>query len=169
MLPVPSGAMTLMNDSLRDLANIANGPSKRQEILHPDSPLISIDHVSTDDLYLSSFRALGSEDLFEASDRLSQRDAQAVQYVKSQLIEGDTLVFVKFPGGRTAYNITGFELRDRHVVHSEKLLDSGSKYFIDVLQSREQQFRLQRRHGLVGRLPEGIKYLLDLTPPEVGY
>lgn len=108
-----------------------------------------------------------SEEPADSLEGFSQRDLQSVQYVKALLDQGDTLVFVRFPNNEPVYDTTGFELRTKHTVHSEKLLESGSTYFIETLQSREQQLRLQRRFGLVGRLPEGIKYLLDLTPPEV--
>jgi hypothetical protein len=106
-------------------------------------------------------------DSFQNLARLAERDRLNVQYAKEELNEGDTLVFVQHPNGRRIQDQNGFELRGRYIVHAENLKATGSEYFTSRLESREHQLKLQRRFGLVGRLPDGIQYLLDLKPPEV--
>lgn len=93
----------------------------------------------------------------------------AVQY---EVNKGDTLVIVDYPPPPaqaslrldcfgTAYGSQEFR------VHSEKLLATGSSVFKDML-GPTRQFRTLRRRKLVNKLPEGIKYVLDLTPPQEG-
>ncbi|RJE20723.1 hypothetical protein PHISCL_06944 [Aspergillus sclerotialis] len=53
-----------------------------------------------------------------------------------------------------------------HRVHSGSLLNTGSTYFQKFF-SPTYQFRVVKRRGLAGRLPEGIKYVIDLTPPTI--
>lgn len=96
------------------------------------------------------------------------RMLQSVNYTKSLLEDGDTLVFIKYPNDQKVYDATGFEIRTRHRVHSEKLLATGSSKFAEMLNDEWHQHRIQRRHGLIGGLPTGIKYVLDLTPAEEG-
>jgi len=98
---------------------------------------------------------------------LTSRDVNAIQYFKSQLNEGDTLVYVRFPNGRPVYDSTGFRLSDIHRVHSEKL-KAASPMFKEALENDWTQHRCKRRNKLLSGLPEGIKYVLDLTPPEEG-
>ncbi|KAJ5611329.1 hypothetical protein N7510_008048 [Penicillium lagena] len=52
-----------------------------------------------------------------------------------------------------------------HRVHSEKLLSSGSTFFKRATQPRYQT-QVRKRRGWVDRLPTGIKYVIDLTPPD---
>lgn len=98
---------------------------------------------------------------------LTSRDANAIQYTKSQLNEGDTLVFVRFPNGRPVYDATGFRLSDMHRVHSDKL-KAASPIFKEALENDWTQHRCRRRNKLLHSLPDGIRYVLDLTPPEEG-
>lgn len=92
--------------------------------------------------------------------------------VQHELREGDTWVFVDFPAppARAALRIdcygTAYGSRDFRV-HSEKLLATGSSVFKDLL-GPTRQFRTLRRRKLVNKLPEGVKYVLDLTPPQEG-
>ncbi|CAI7656229.1 unnamed protein product [Penicillium glandicola] len=51
-----------------------------------------------------------------------------------------------------------------HRIHSEKLLATGSAYFKHLFSPQVQTRVLKRRH-LTGKLPGGIQYVLDLTPP----
>jgi hypothetical protein len=51
-----------------------------------------------------------------------------------------------------------------HRVHSEKLLGTGSAYFKRLFDQKIQT-RVKKRRGLTGKLPDGIQYVLDLTPP----
>lgn len=77
----------------------------------------------------------------------------------------DTLVFIDYP--KTAE----FKKFSSHSypfhVHSKNLLATGSKVFEQLL-SPTNQFRILRRRKLAKQLPEGIKYVLDLTPPDEG-
>lgn len=92
--------------------------------------------------------------------------------VEFELTKGDTLVFVDFPpvtnslARQTDCNGRSYQPQKLRV-HSEKLLATGSSKFIDML-SPTYQFRAQRRRGLVNKLPEGVKYVLDMTPPFEG-
>lgn len=88
------------------------------------------------------------------------------------LSQGDTLVFIDFPplvqGKRVMFDCDGVPFVSQQVrVHSEKLLATDSSKFRDML-NPTYQFRILRRRKLVNRLPEGVKYLLDLTPPSEG-
>lgn len=51
-----------------------------------------------------------------------------------------------------------------HRIHSEKLLATGSAYFKRLF-NPQMQTRVRKRRGLTGKLPDGIRYVLDLTPP----
>lgn len=51
-----------------------------------------------------------------------------------------------------------------HRIHSEKLLATGSAYFKRLF-NPQMQTRVRKRRGLTGKLPDGIRYILDLTPP----
>ncbi|EKD17467.1 hypothetical protein MBM_04328 [Drepanopeziza brunnea f. sp. 'multigermtubi' MB_m1] len=97
----------------------------------------------------------------------SRRDLLAVEYAKSLLNEGDTLVFVRFPNNVPAYDSTGSAVSEKHRVHSEKL-KAASPEFKRLLEDDWQQHRFKRRNKLVGQLPAGITYILDLTPPDEG-
>ncbi|KAI9770564.1 MAG: hypothetical protein M1840_003154 [Geoglossum simile] len=108
---------------------------------------------------------------------------EAAQYALEKRIElpllnfvdADTLVFIDPPpvtrkGGDAAGG--GLERRlapadcAPHRMHSERLKATGSVYFIDAL-GPTKQFRTVRRRRLAN-LPPGIKYVIDLTPPEEG-
>ena len=101
---------------------------------------------------------------------LNQRDISAIAYSKSLLIEGDTLVFISYPKDQELYDPAGFKLSSKnHRVHSEKLLATGSGVFQKLLSDQAQQ-RAQKRAGYCSSnpLPAGVKYVLDLTPPDEG-
>ena len=88
------------------------------------------------------------------------------------LRDGDTLVFIDFPNftdkGKTPVDCSGVPFQSQEFrVHSEKLLATGSPKFAEMLQP-SYQFRVQRRRKLVNKLPQGVKYVLDLTPPSEG-
>ncbi|PNP52163.1 hypothetical protein THARTR1_07372 [Trichoderma harzianum] len=92
--------------------------------------------------------------------------------IEHELNEGDTLVFIDFPDlSRRQWRQTdcyGMPYSSKQFrVHSKKLLAAGSAKFADML-SPTYQFRIQRRKKLAKNLPEGIKYVLDLTPPSEG-
>jgi hypothetical protein len=99
---------------------------------------------------------------------LAKRDREAVEYSKALLVEGDTLVYITYPGDSRCFDSTGFEISAApHRVHSSRLLATGSKVFAKLL-SPTNQYRTVRRKKLVGNLPPGIRYVLDLTPPDEG-
>jgi hypothetical protein len=103
-----------------------------------------------------------------SKDDLAKRDREAVAYSKALLVEGDTLVYITYPGDSKCFDSTGFEISGApHRVHSSRLLATGSKVFAKLL-SPTNQYRIVRRKKLVGNLPTGIKYVLDLTPPDEG-
>ncbi|KAL6881267.1 hypothetical protein J3F83DRAFT_46039 [Trichoderma novae-zelandiae] len=107
-------------------------------------------------------------------DIQSSRFAEAckLRVVEQELDKGDTLVFVDFPDlsrrrsrQTDCYGVPYSSQRLR--VHSEKLLATGSAKFAEML-SPTYQFRIKRRKKLTKELPEGVKYVLDLTPPSEG-
>ncbi|KAJ3530505.1 hypothetical protein NM208_g9298 [Fusarium decemcellulare] len=92
--------------------------------------------------------------------------------VAFELNEGDTLVLIDYPLlQRAVFNHTdcnGIIYKSQQFrVHSSNLLATGSPKFAEML-GPTYQFRIQRRRKLVNKLPEGIKYVLDLTPPSEG-
>lgn len=100
---------------------------------------------------------------------LSQRDRRTVEYtINSALLEGDTLALINFPNNQPAYDPSGFQLSTVHRVHSEKLLATGSRVFREKLESEWLNHRAAKKAGVFPTLPEGIKYVIDLTPPEEG-
>jgi hypothetical protein len=101
---------------------------------------------------------------------LKERDISAIAYSKSLLVEGDTLVVISYPNDQELYNPAGFKLSSKnHRVHSEKILATGSGVFQKLLSDRAQQRALKRAgYNSSNPLPTGIKYVLDLTPPDEG-
>ena len=85
---------------------------------------------------------------------------------------GDTWVFIDPPPRQAdhndeRYNIYIQRYEEPLVVRSQNLLQLGSSFFEKEFSSTKQ-YRLIRRRGLVGKLPMGIKFVLDLTPPMEG-
>ncbi|CAJ0549286.1 Ff.00g028990.m01.CDS01 [Fusarium sp. VM40] len=90
--------------------------------------------------------------------------------VRFELNQGDTLVFIDYPTHNSIdhTDCNGIFYKSQELrVHSDKLLETGSSKFAEML-GPTYQFRIQRRRKMVNKLPEGIKYLLDLTPPSEG-
>lgn len=76
----------------------------------------------------------------------------------------DTLVFID-PAPETIRAKLPFSAETvPHRIHSEKLLATGSVYFKRLFNPK-MQTRVRKRRGLTGKLPDGIQYVLDLTPP----
>ncbi|KAF1736789.1 hypothetical protein CRV24_002399 [Beauveria bassiana] len=94
-----------------------------------------------------------------------------MHFTEVEFNEGDTLVFVDFPEpskGDIPVDCEGAPFRSQKFrVHSERLLATGSSKFAEMLQPT-YQFRIFRRRELVKKLPEGVKYVLDMTPPPEG-
>jgi hypothetical protein len=101
---------------------------------------------------------------------LRNRDLSAIEYSKSLLLEGDTLVVIQYPNDRDLYDPAGFKVsKTNHHVHSSKLLATGSQVFQKLLGERAQQRARKRAgYGPPNELPPGVKYILDLTPPDEG-
>ncbi|PVH77237.1 hypothetical protein DL98DRAFT_274703 [Cadophora sp. DSE1049] len=145
---------------LLDIARVANGPQPPPSIPVPSmEPLSDSQAESSSNQYPPTSPAKNKV--------LTFRDANAIQYTKSQLNEGDTLVYVRYPNGRSVYDVTGFRLSDMHKVHSDKL-KAASPIFKEALENDWTQHRCRRRNKLLHSLPDGIRYVLDLTPPEEG-
>ncbi|KAH8808726.1 hypothetical protein F5884DRAFT_793140 [Xylogone sp. PMI_703] len=100
---------------------------------------------------------------------LRTRDLKAVEYSRSLLTEGDTMVFISYPNNIRALDPMGFPRARYRMVNSENLLKTGSTVFARLL-SDTAQARIRRRKGYTedGDLPKGVKYVLDLTPPNEG-
>ncbi|KAH8594474.1 hypothetical protein B0O99DRAFT_178743 [Bisporella sp. PMI_857] len=102
---------------------------------------------------------------------LYSRDWSGIEFSRSLLNTGDTLVFIKHPGGKAVYDPSGYHLKnEKHIVHSDKLLATGSSKFKKLLQDDWKQHLMRKRNGYLNKeaLPTGIKFVLDLTPPDEG-
>ncbi|KAK0120408.1 hypothetical protein ONS96_010623 [Cadophora gregata f. sp. sojae] len=160
---------------LLDIARVANGPQPPPVIPPPNVEPLTESHAgnSMENTSESSFNTPeSSSNQFPPisspkNKALTARDVNAIQYTKSQLDEGDTLVFIRFPNGKPVYDATGFRLSDVHRVHCDKL-KAASPIFKKNLEDDWQQHRWRRRNKLLSGLPDGIQYILDLTPPEEG-
>ncbi|KAJ5469161.1 hypothetical protein N7475_006913 [Penicillium sp. IBT 31633x] len=76
----------------------------------------------------------------------------------------DTLIFID-PSREMAQDALPLPASTAiHRIHSEKLLTTGSVYFKRLF-NPQVQTRVRKRRGLDGKLPDGIQYVLDLTPP----
>jgi hypothetical protein len=159
-------------DALVDLAAVAApnnpGTSTTPEYLWPQQSQHVDDSSDEEGILLAKKYGRDDREARLELSALSKRDSQAVAYTTSLLAEGDTLVFIKYPGGKPVYHSTGFKLNQTHIVHSEKLLATGSLYFQRALLDPQQQRRVKKRLRLFDGLPTGVKYVLDLTPPEEG-
>ena len=85
---------------------------------------------------------------------------------------GDTYVVITPPSKQPeqsdrAYKWCQHRYSKPHIMRSEKL-SKASPLFKEKLESPTYQFRTLRRHGLVGKIPSNITYVLDLTPPTEG-
>lgn len=79
------------------------------------------------------------------------------------------MVFISYPSNMSKADPMGFPRAKYRMVNSENLLKTGSKVFARLL-SEPEQARIRRRKGYTedGDLPKGVKYVLDLTPPDEG-
>lgn len=85
---------------------------------------------------------------------------------------GDTSVFIDPPDQQPEQDDESYE---RCTVHYKKpmrmkkdvLMKFGSSYF-DKIFGATNQHRMLRRRGLFGKLPDHVKYVVDLTPPTEG-
>ena len=87
--------------------------------------------------------------------------------------DGDTLVFIDPPPRQPEQDELAYrEYNERYKIPlrmSKKHFDALNSPFFVTAFGPTSQYRLRRRRGLVGtKLPDGIKYLIDLTPPTEG-
>lgn len=91
--------------------------------------------------------------------------------IESELCKGDVLIFVDFPlvsAGEPKNDCFGHEWSSvQFRVSSHKLRATGSSKFADMLGANYQS-RIQRKRNLLNKLPQGITFVLDLTPPSKG-
>ncbi|OTB15508.1 hypothetical protein K445DRAFT_366708 [Daldinia sp. EC12] len=92
-------------------------------------------------------------------------DMTRLMHVHVECNHGDTLVIVNFPTGYLSCSGEEWTSK-RFLVHSEKLLATGSKVFVDLL-SPAKQDRLLKRIKLTGDTVSP-KFVLDLTPSAEG-
>lgn len=78
--------------------------------------------------------------------------------------DADTLVYIDPP--QPSFDMDCPVMSLPHRVHSRNLLSTRSSYF-ERLFNPNYQSRIIKRRDLDGRLPENIKYVIDLTPPIV--
>lgn len=84
-------------------------------------------------------------------------EAKKLQLPLLNVTDADTLVFIS---PNTSPN-------PPHRVSSKALRASGSAVFANLLGPTEQ-YRVSRRRGLINNLPKGIKFVIDLSPPNEG-
>ncbi|KAL5044175.1 hypothetical protein BDW71DRAFT_108408 [Aspergillus fruticulosus] len=78
--------------------------------------------------------------------------------------DADTLAFIDGPSYRPAWSLQPSCAQSiGHRIHSWKLLGSGSPYLQAQFEQRAQERNIKHRGGL----PDGIKYIIDLTPPSI--
>jgi hypothetical protein len=100
---------------------------------------------------------------------LQMRDIDSVQYSRQLLEEGDTLVYVSYPADILFYDSNGLSQPYKiYRVSSERMKDTGSSIFTRMFEDWPQHLARKRKGLLKCPLPEGIKYILDLTPLEEG-
>ncbi|MCJ1316239.1 hypothetical protein MMC15_001560 [Xylographa vitiligo] len=97
---------------------------------------------------------------------------RAVDLTRLSMPDGDTLVFIDAPAQQPDQDdFTYKQIQARYAnpfcMRSTTLKSLGSSFF-DFLLNPTAQFRVLRRRKLVNNLPYGIKYVLDLSPPNEG-
>ncbi|KAL2827535.1 hypothetical protein BDW59DRAFT_143928 [Aspergillus cavernicola] len=74
----------------------------------------------------------------------------------------DTLAFIDSPSYRPTWSLQPSSVQSiGHRIHSQRLLETGSPVFQKLFEQRTQERTIKRRGGL----PDGFKYIIDLTPP----
>ncbi|KJZ77966.1 hypothetical protein HIM_02603 [Hirsutella minnesotensis 3608] len=118
--------------------------------------------------------ANASQTLRDKCEIKSARNAESslVHTVEFELVHGDTLVYVDLPdpprNAKKQADCHNIAYRSHSfLVHSDKLLATGSPKFEAMLRP-SYQLKLQSRRKMSNKLPEGVRYILDLTPPSEG-
>lgn len=89
----------------------------------------------------------------------ASRAERAIEYGKSSLDSGDTLVILH-PEDYKPLDSTGFALNKELRVHSKRLISTGSKKFEKIFSVDVQ--RAAREFHYADGLPKGIDFILDL-------
>ncbi|MCJ1378571.1 hypothetical protein MMC17_001670 [Xylographa soralifera] len=100
------------------------------------------------------------------------QQTRAVDLKRLNMPDGDTLAFIDAPAQQPDQDdFTYKQIQARYLnpfrIRSSTLKSLCSPFF-DFLLSPTAQFRVLRRRKLVNSLPYGIKFVLDLTPPNEG-
>ncbi|KAL7937904.1 hypothetical protein V8C35DRAFT_290245 [Trichoderma chlorosporum] len=159
--------------SVEDNTHVPISDQADQNLLPYMPSSVQVEYETADLQKLSQWsnvlRGVMSEDSIPSSRFLEVCKLRSIQL---ELSEGDTLVFIDFPDPSRhqsrktdCYGMPYSSQQFR--MHSEKLRATGSAKFAEML-SPTYQFRIQRRRKLAKNLPEGIKYVLDFTPPSEG-
>ncbi len=97
---------------------------------------------------------------------------QALEMPKLDDINGDTYIFIDPPQKQPEMSDNDYKhYKQRYeepILVNRKSLVNASKSFFEPKFSSTSQFRELRRRGLVGKLPNNIRYVIDLTPPNEG-
>ncbi|KAG8667017.1 hypothetical protein FPOAC2_12160 [Fusarium poae] len=120
-------------------------------------------------VYVSHVPKLMADEEIEQSRGFERYRLHSIRF---ELSQGDVLVFIDCPDYHkeaiTHTDCNGLIYKSQQFrVHSKKLLETNSSAFEEMLRPA-YQFRIQRRRKMVNKMPEGIKYVLDLTPPSEG-
>ncbi|KAL6923745.1 hypothetical protein FSST1_001019 [Fusarium sambucinum] len=120
-------------------------------------------------VYVSHIPKLMADEEIEQSRSFERYRLHSIRF---ELSQGDVLVFIDYPDYHkeaiTHTDCNGIIYKSQQFrIHSKKLLETNSSAFEEMLRPT-YQFRIQRRRKMVNKMPEGIKYLLDLTPPSEG-
>lgn len=97
----------------------------------------------------------------------------SIHAIGLQLKDGDTLVYVDMPDTYGPYLMRPRDCNNVPFrsavfrVDSQRLRHTGSIKFAMML-GPSYQFRIRRRRNVVNSLPEGVRYVIDLTPPSEG-
>ncbi|KAL4872888.1 hypothetical protein BDV12DRAFT_161704 [Aspergillus spectabilis] len=76
--------------------------------------------------------------------------------------DADTLAFIDPPSYKPTWSMQPSSAQSiGHRIHSHRLLETGSPVFQQLFEPKTQERNIRRRGGL----PDGIKYIIDLTPP----
>ncbi|KAI1465873.1 uncharacterized protein F4812DRAFT_437914, partial [Daldinia caldariorum] len=141
-------------------------PDQHETEFQEPNPLMDLTPVPRGSLIDAAIDQLlkdqpSKDDTDYLSKSREKSDLTRLLHVHVECASGDTLVIVDFPSG---YLSCGREewTQKRFLVHSEKLLATGSKVFANLL-SPAKQARLLKRVRLTGEtaLP---KFVIDLTP-----
>ncbi|KAI4217962.1 MAG: hypothetical protein L6R36_009193 [Xanthoria steineri] len=106
-------------------------------------------------------------------DRIKEMQADSpVELEWKDESDGDTFIYIDPPAKQPEQTERMYrnyvERYKRPLVIRSTRLQALHSPFFDKLLGPTAQYRTVRRRGLTGRLPHGIKYVIDLTPPSEG-